>query len=224
MEKLLRLAPTDAPITLQPAAQHPAPRPPPLFVQAEAPRRPGCRGRAGRPGSASGRAAQPWAAHPQQGLSIFRAEEATISRAERPPRLASLAAPPPLPPGTGDSSRGPLHHADPAPQFPALLPRVAGAHRPHRLRRNPRPTWDYPSAMPEEAQAALPHPKPAPGVIFRWAAPRRQPAGTSLSFRCLCVQNNAEANPTLSTFTKGAQLSLPALAPGGRNGTQQPNS
>lgn len=67
----------------------------------------------------------------RQGLSIFRAEEATISRAERPPGLPVLAAPPtsPAPLGPGATAPGPATPRPCTPGPPRARRGVAGAPR-----------------------------------------------------------------------------------------------
>lgn len=144
-----RLFGNTATVTFKPAGQ--APRGPSFVCpgtgslrprsQLRTPRaRPRSKGRTGRLGLGSWpRAALPVgsASSSRQGLSIFRAEEATISRAERPPGLPFLAAasasPEPL--GLGGHRAGP-HHA-PAPQtlpgHGAGWPGLPHAHRPARL-------------------------------------------------------------------------------------------
>ena len=88
----------------------------------------------------------PRAAHPvgsasrsRQGLSIFRAEEATISRAERPPGLPFLAAPPASPSAPragGGHGTGPCHapalHPRPSPSTARGDRGSPHAHRPAR--------------------------------------------------------------------------------------------
>ena len=171
-----------APITFQPAGQPPRG---PSFVcpggGSAAARAARCE--PGAPGSASGRARRSrWAAHPRskQGLSIFRAEEATISRAERPPRLASPAALPvsPAPPGTGDSPHA--APATPRPRTPGPVPCIARggrssprAHRPaHRNPPTPARKDPRPSASRGEGKPSGPSHREnlAPGVRAWWAA------------------------------------------------------
>lgn len=194
------------------------------------------RGEPGAPGSASGRARRSrWAAHPsKQGLSIFRAEEATISRAERPPRLASLATPPvsPAPPGTGDSSHaGP---ATPRPRTPDLSPAprgVAGAPRkPTALRTvTPQPPHARtPAPAPAAGRgslAALPTGKASRRGSEQGGRPRRSPGRhpASPQLPVFVCKVSAGGEPTSARAQRRAAPS-PALAPGGRGGTQRPNS
>lgn len=102
-----RLFGNSARVTFKPAGQTGPPQP--LLCLPR--RRLGCaraaRGEPSAQGSASGRVRRTgWAAHPRsrQGLSIFRAEKATISRAVWPPGLASLAASPGYPAPRGSQN------------------------------------------------------------------------------------------------------------------------
>lgn len=237
MEKLLAgCLGNSAPITFQPAGQPPRC---PSFVcpggGSAAARAARCE--PGAPGSASGRARRSrWAAHPRskQGLSIFRAEEATISRAERPPRLASLAALPvsPAPPGTRDSPHA--APATPRPRTPDPSPAqrgvAGGPRKPTALRtitlqpphaRTPTPA----PAAGRGSLAALPTGKTSRRGSEQGGRPRGSPGGhpASPQLPVFVCKVSAGGEPT-SARAQRRPAPSPALAPGGRGGTQWPSS
>lgn len=175
----------------------------------------------------------PRAAHPvgsasrsRQGLSIFRAEEATISRAERPPGLPFLAAPPASPstPRAGGHGTGPCH----------AQPCTPG---PHRARRGATGAPRTPTALrvvlsrthgPPPHRARRSHSRPRGGKAggpFRPGVPRAGGRGRAggravspertrlLRAPSLCVQSKCGRRTYLGALTK-ARGSLPGARSG----------
>lgn len=197
----------------------------------------GCEGRAGRPGLGIWpRAAQPVGSASLQAGSLHfqgRGSNNKPSGAAAQARLPGGAPRIPCTPGHwGLLARGPCHAPTPHPgPVPCTARGGRGspqAHRPaHRNPPTPARQDPHPSASRREGKPGGPsHPgKASRRGSEQGGRPRRSPGGhpASPQLPVFVCKVSAGGEPTSARAQRRAAPS-PALAPGGRGGTQRPNS